>query len=254
MTTNGETTYLRNVSELSTSLSTLLLGWGLALADTKYLLGRRLSEWVNGAPTLEGAVGAAAMTQDELGHARSLYSMLRDFPGAPQELSTEADLQRTDFFAPTSLTTPWDSWIEVIATNVLFDRALNVVISATLSSQFGPLSQRAAKILQEERFHRIYGDAWLARLSNSQGDTRKRLQKALGKAWTLADAWIGPQNDPVTKQLLEAKILTTPADKLRELWRDEANNVLTNHDLSLTAYSLDWSQWDPQRREVRINV
>jgi phenylacetate-CoA oxygenase PaaI subunit len=254
MTTDSETTYLRNVSELSPSLSTLLLGWGLALADTKYLLGRRLSEWVNGAPTLEAAVGAAAMTQDELGHARSLYSMLRDFPGAPQELSTEADLQRTDLFAPASLTTPWDSWIEVVATNVLFDRALNMVIAATQRSQFGPLSQRAAKILQEERFHRIYGDAWLARLSNSEKETHKRLQRALEKAWILADAWIGPQDDPVTKNLLEAKILTTPPDKLRELWRDEANSVLERHDLSLTSYSPDWSQWDPQRREVPLNV
>ena len=42
-----------------------------SLADNKYVLGRRYAEWCTGAPMLESAVAAAAMAQDELGHARS---------------------------------------------------------------------------------------------------------------------------------------------------------------------------------------
>src|SRR5919109_1008978 len=51
-----------------------------SLADNKYVLGRRYAEWCTGAPMLESAVAAAAMAQDELGHARSFYPLLRGFP------------------------------------------------------------------------------------------------------------------------------------------------------------------------------
>src|SRR5215471_17070437 len=50
-----------------------------SLADNKQAIGRRYAYWCNGAPALEAAVAAAAMTQDELGHARTLYPLLEDF-------------------------------------------------------------------------------------------------------------------------------------------------------------------------------
>ena len=48
-----------------------------SLADNKAALGRRYAEWAISAPTLESAVAAAAMAQDELGHARSIYPVLK---------------------------------------------------------------------------------------------------------------------------------------------------------------------------------
>ena len=47
-----------------------------SLADNKGALGRRYGEWAVSAPTMESAVAAAAMAQDELGHARSTYPVL----------------------------------------------------------------------------------------------------------------------------------------------------------------------------------
>ena len=44
-----------------------------SLADNKSALGRRYGEWAVSAPTIESAVAAAAMAQDELGHARATY-------------------------------------------------------------------------------------------------------------------------------------------------------------------------------------
>src|SRR5436309_9908410 len=49
----------------------------LSLADNKAALGRRYGEWAVSAPTLESAVAAAAMAQDELGHARATYPLLK---------------------------------------------------------------------------------------------------------------------------------------------------------------------------------
>src|SRR5947199_10422274 len=47
-----------------------------SLADNNGALGRRYGEWAVSAPTIESAVAAAAMAQDELGHARSTYPVL----------------------------------------------------------------------------------------------------------------------------------------------------------------------------------
>src|SRR5437763_1607349 len=47
-----------------------------SLADNKAALGRRFGEWAVSAPTIESAVAAAAMAQDELGHARATYPIL----------------------------------------------------------------------------------------------------------------------------------------------------------------------------------
>ena len=48
-----------------------------SLADNKAALGTRYAEWAVSAPTLESAVAAAAMAQDELGHSRSTYPVLK---------------------------------------------------------------------------------------------------------------------------------------------------------------------------------
>src|SRR5690606_24883374 len=51
----------------------------LVLADSKRLLGMRYAEWMLGAPELEASIACSSMAQDEWGHARLLYALLRDF-------------------------------------------------------------------------------------------------------------------------------------------------------------------------------
>src|SRR5207248_11548878 len=66
-----------------------------SLADNKQAVGRRYAYWSNGAPALEAAVAAAGMTQDELGHARTLYPLLEDFTQAEADLSQIEPMTRT---------------------------------------------------------------------------------------------------------------------------------------------------------------
>ena len=64
-----------------------------SLADNKQAIGRRYAYWCNGAPALEAAVAAAAMTQDETWacpHALSIAGRLypgrvRSQPGRPDD-------------------------------------------------------------------------------------------------------------------------------------------------------------------------
>src|SRR5262245_29413437 len=66
-----------------------------SLADNKQAIGRRYAYWCNGAPALEAAVAAAAMTQDELGHARTLYPLLEDFTQAEVDPAQVEPMTRT---------------------------------------------------------------------------------------------------------------------------------------------------------------
>ena len=50
-----------------------------SVADSKRLLGMRYANWILGAPELEAGIACASMAQDEWGHCRLLYALLRDF-------------------------------------------------------------------------------------------------------------------------------------------------------------------------------
>ena len=58
----------------------------LVLADTKRLLGTRYAEWILGAPELETGIACASMAQDEWGHARLLYALLKEFGAEVDQL------------------------------------------------------------------------------------------------------------------------------------------------------------------------
>ena len=119
----------------------------MTLGDNKYKLGRRYSEWSTSAPTLEASVAAASMTSDEVGHARSLYPLLRQFPGAPPELKKADD--RSDFHNVSFLDEEFAAWTDFIAAAALFDRAMAVVLESMRESAYAPFRHRAKKMLRK---------------------------------------------------------------------------------------------------------
>ena len=174
--------------EVPAELRTALLHWVLSVADTKHRIGLQFSCWVTGTPALEAAVGSAAITQDELGHARSLYALLKNYPGAPASVGAENDLEaRNLYYVPTGLMPSWESWLQVVAINLLLDRALQIAITQMYDSAYQPLASRTAKIVQEEQFHRIFGDSWAERLVQRDDTTKERLQQRIDWAWQLTN-------------------------------------------------------------------
>src|SRR5579885_2856381 len=111
-----------------------------ALADNKYFLGRRYAEWCSSAPTLESSVAAAAMAQDELGHARALYPVLRALqPDAGPELEPETRIQ---FVNMAALDADFGGWQDFVAANFLIDTAITQIFEAGVGSSFEPLAGR----------------------------------------------------------------------------------------------------------------
>ncbi len=202
----------------------------IRLADNKYALGRRFSEWTNRAPTLEAAVAAAAMSQDEVGHARSLYATLHSLPDSPEAYLLDAPEKRDHPLNLPALDKPFDGWAEFVAASVLFDRALTLVFEVARDSSYKPLRQRAAKILQEERFHRIYGQGWLKRWAAAGPKARVVMQAALNRLWKPTADWL---NSIDNGDFVAEGILSESAESLRARWAAEIKPLLADYGLAV---------------------
>lgn len=203
--------------------------WIVQLADSKYLLGRRFSEWTNRAPALEAAVAAAAMTQDEFGHARGLYAMLQNTPDAPEAYLEQA--RRAQLSGAPILEQPFQNWMEFIAAVALFDRAMTIVFEEIHGSdnerneRNEPLRQRAAKITQEEWFHRQYGAGWLRQLA-AQSKTRGAMQDAVKRFWQPTADWLAALEQAAFAD-------GAPTLSLRQRWIDETKTLLNRCELTM---------------------
>jgi 1,2-phenylacetyl-CoA epoxidase catalytic subunit len=219
-----------------------------SLADNKYVLGRRYAEWCTGAPLLESAVAAAAMAQDELGHARSFYPLLRGFP-AGRDLPPMEDKgwQQRATSAMRCLDASFGSWADFVAANLLVDSAMTVLLASAVDSPYEPLRQRARKIQQEESAHWVHAVGWSRRLPASE------LAPAFGRVWDDAFAWFGTDDDPVLGPLAAGRLLAESPDRLRERLRARVEPVVSAIGVgeSLLARELPWPRWDPLARRLQ---
>lgn len=192
----------------------------VALADNKYVLGRRYAEWCTGAPVLEAAVAAAAMAQDELGHARSFYPLLRAFPEVTAaDTREEQGWQERPTSAMRCIAQPFLAWSDFVAANVVVDTALTILLEAAADAAYEPLRQRARKIVQEEESHWVHGVGWVRRLTVDETQ-RQGLQQRLTAMGEEALAWLGRDDDPALRRLVEAAMLAAGPAVLRSHLRE----------------------------------
>src|SRR5688572_464569 len=137
----------------------------LVLADSKRLLGTRYAEWILGAAELEASIACASMAQDEWGHARLLYALLKDFGENVDRL--EHEREAPEYRNMEALDQQPQSWAGLVALNAFVDSALTLQCEALRESSYNPLAQRVEKLLEEERFHSAHGAAWLRRFARS---------------------------------------------------------------------------------------
>lgn len=181
------------------------------LADNKYALGRRYAEWCSSAPTLESSVAAAAMAQDELGHARALYPILRTLNAG---IGAEGDPgTRTRFTHMRSLDESFRGWEDFVAANFLIDQAITLVFEAGSASSFEPLAGRSRKVQQEERVHGMHGEGWVRRMAREGGAVRAAQERALRRAWDDVLCWFGPAG--ADDALKAAGVLDASPNELR---------------------------------------
>lgn len=251
------------MSEASATTTTVaapaaLFGLIARLADNKYLLGRRYAEWCSSAPTLEASVAAAAMAQDELGHARALYPLLRTLaPEAGVAVGPELEPEtRTQLLALGALRQPFVGWPDFVAANLLIDTAMTQIFVAAQESRYEPLAGRSRKVLQEERTHTLYGAAWARRLAQEGGGIHAATEAALRSVWDETLCWFGPP-DP-TDPLASVATLDATPDALRARFLAAVGPTLATAKLALPirrvsqpagdawelTAPLPWDRWD----------
>ena len=210
-----------------------------SLADNKSALGRRYGEWAVSAPTIESAVAAAAMAQDELGHARSTYPVLA-------KLGVERSDEGLDAGHPLEvIASELPDWASFIAANLVVDGVLTTFVASTRDSSVEPLAQRARKILQEEGAHKVHAEAWARRIGRVGGDDLRLLVQRIDEMWASAARWPGPDDHPGYREAMEAGMVASSPAEIRAQVRDWLRPLVSGVSLDEPS---DWSEWDEQLR------
>jgi ring-1,2-phenylacetyl-CoA epoxidase subunit PaaC len=215
-----------------------------SLADNKSALGRRYGEWAVSAPTIESAVAAAAMAQDELGHARSTYPVLA-------KLGIDRDDEGLDTGQPLpALERELPDWASVIAANLVVDGILTTFVATARNSTIEPLAQRARKILQEEGSHRVHAEAWLKRICRSGGAGGDLLCRRISEFWEQAARWPGPDDHPGYQAALAEQMVSDGPDAIRRRVRDWLSELVYAEGFGVALDDpTDWSAWEETIRQ-----
>jgi 1,2-phenylacetyl-CoA epoxidase catalytic subunit len=226
---------------LATAAMASLVG---SLADNKAALARRYAEWGVSAPTLESAVAAAAMAQDEMGHARSTYPVLKALGVEAGDEGLEGRGNRLQI-----LDGELPDWTAFVAANVIVDGVLTTFVAACVDSSVTQMAQRARKILQEEGSHRVHAEAWARRLCRAGDAQRDALLARLNETWEHAGRWAGPDEDPGAAAALERGMFDRAPSAQREQVRTWLVDLLAAEGVEIAlAEPADWARWDPERR------
>jgi ring-1,2-phenylacetyl-CoA epoxidase subunit PaaC len=220
----------------------------LVLADNKYWLGRHLSEWAVGSPSLEVGVACAAVAQGELGQARVLYPLLEElsFPGPvdPAERSRTYNVAMLD--------RPFPSWPHAVAALLLVDSAVTTMLEALRDGRYQALARRVPRMLEEEQFHWDFAEGRVHELVRLPGG-RERLQARVDESLPELLCWFGRPGEPGVETLLGGGLLSRGNRELRQGYLDRVGPPLRQAGIVLPATGdaeLPWRRWNPLQRRL----
>jgi ring-1,2-phenylacetyl-CoA epoxidase subunit PaaC len=161
----------------------------LGLADDELVLGWRDSEWTGIAPMLEEDVAFSSIAQNEIGHARAVYSLLADDPDALAFDRTVEEYRCAPLVELHLL-----EWAHTIARRWLYEVADEIRIAALKDDSDPAVAGLAAKIDREEAYHRMHAEMWHERLRDEP-----RFQAAVEELWPYA---LGMLPDELREELV----------------------------------------------------
>ncbi|HEY8178679.1 MAG TPA: 1,2-phenylacetyl-CoA epoxidase subunit PaaC [Candidatus Limnocylindria bacterium] len=195
----------------------------LTLADDEFVLGFWDSEWTGIAPMLEEDVAMSSISQDEIGHARAWYDLLARL--TDDDADRIAFGREPDAYRHAALMNhPRTDWAFTVARRYLYEHADALRLEALMRSSYAQVAELAAKMRREETYHLLHFDIWLKRLAEAGGEARERLNAALDRLWTDAQAVFTPLDGEST--LVAAGILPEPLSALRATWLERVTTAL----------------------------
>lgn len=234
---------VQSVDELDPPVRDALRRHILTLADSKRLLGIRFSDWLLGAPSIETGIAASSMAQDEWGHARLLYAMLKDFGDDPLEV--EHEREPGAYASLAVLDEELGDWADVVAVMAVVDGALATALEGFAEGRYEQARSRVPKMLAEEEFHRDLAYAWVRRLAGGTQASKARIAEALLAVLPRTLGWLAP-DDAAFRRLSDAG-LTATAEDLEARFRRTLGPVLAEAGVDAGTVEADRSDWDEAR-------
>lgn len=213
----------------------------VTLADSKRILGLRYSDWLLGAPSIETGIAASSMAQDEWGHARLLYSMLKDFGEDPS--AAEHERPREEYTNVSVLDDPFSDWAGFVMAMTVVDGALTLALEGFAEGRYETARSRIPKMLGEEEFHRDMGLAWLRSLGGGAQEAKDRLRQAGSWALPRTLAWLAPDDE--TYGLLVDADLAASRDTLLGRFRDRYGPTMASIGVDIPEPAAQ--DWDAAR-------
>ncbi len=192
----------------------------LGLADDELVLGWRDSEWTGVAPMLEEDVAFSSIAQNEIGHARAVYSLLSDDPDA-----LAFDRKPEEYRCAPLVELHLLEWAHTIARRWLYEVADEIRITALKDDSDAAVAGLAAKIDREEAYHRMHAEMWHDRLRDEP-----RFRAAVEELWPYAVGML-PQDlraeltvrtglDLPSNTVLQGHERGTHTDELAPMWEE----------------------------------
>ncbi len=216
----------------------------VTLADTKRMLGIRYSDWLLGSPSIETGIAASSMAQDEWGHSRLLYSMLKHFDMMAYEV--ENMRRDADFCSVPALDRPFADWAAFAAAVVVVDGALSTALEAFGGGMFDRANARIPKMLAEEEYHWQFGEAWFRRLAGAGGEGAVRLQTATREMLSTTLGWLLPGDK--LYGIFAHSLMVWREDRVRARYEERVADLLALVDVRLDHVIPMTGEWDSKRR------
>jgi ring-1,2-phenylacetyl-CoA epoxidase subunit PaaC len=187
----------------------------LGLADDELIVGWRDSEWTGIAPLLEEDVAFSSIAQNEIGHARALYSLLSEDPD-----TLAFDRKPEEYACAPLVELHLLEWAHTIARRWLYEVADEIRITALKDDPDAAVAGLAAKIDREEAYHRIHAEMWHDRLRDEP-----RFKAAVADLWPYALGVLPAELraelvERVGLKEIEAIKRGTHTDELAPLWEE----------------------------------
>ncbi len=202
----------------------------LRLADTNFVLGHRLSEWLGKAPTIEEELALINIGLDLIGQARAIYN---------HALSAAEDDRDEDQLVFLRDSHEYRNLLLVEKENGDFGFTIARQLAYSIyacrfwerlaESTHSEVAGVAAKAAKESRYHVKHAGEWLVRLGDGTEESRRRCQDGLDQVWMYTGEMF--EMDDVATTVFDAG-LGVDTRLLQDEWLSQMDQWLTKSTLT----------------------
>lgn len=195
----------------------------LRMGDDELIIGHRHSEWTGLGPILEEDIAMSSMSQDKIGHAAAIYTILQKQFGEANIDTLAFNRSEKDFICCHLVELPNGEYDFSLMRHFLFDHAEWLRYDLLSESSFEPLKNLAKKIKGELKYHLLHADTWIKQLGNGTEESHSRMQTALNELYRYS---LGIFETNEFEETLISENIFAGEKKLQSLWEEKISAQL----------------------------